>query len=137
MTYKATVSFRAECPFDVESLTTALESSRLKFKEGVVEENEDNGEVLCELQIAFPVFKLVDVIRDLSDSQVMLETLREVPYLDNNMTRSYQDFPPVEPLLGQQWVTPPPVGDPRCEGLYRASQGRVGILDSYFNSGDE
>lgn len=83
-------SFRAECLFDVGRFIVAVvekgvQGSLVDFRCNAVE----HGEVVGEFKSTMSLEELRDALRELEDSHVMLQTLRQCPLAENSQERDY------------------------------------------------
>lgn len=91
-------SFRAECQHDFDELLKVLHERKITVSVTRVEPNLirmndnprfDTGEVLVELGCSLPLEPLREVVRAISDSHVLLQTLRPIRFAQNGFERDY------------------------------------------------
>lgn len=97
--HTGTVSFRAECPHDVEMLVSALDNANPGSY--LIAGSWEDGEfpdVEVEMQIRPPltIAGLHAFMRAVPDSHVMMETLRSGPAELNSMERRYESEKPAD-----------------------------------------
>lgn len=91
------LSFRAECEVDVNRfclqarlhgpIALTVRRQQLLFEDG-----RSSGEVAVEIESSEDLEYMRDVIRDVPDGHVMLQTLRPIPLADNELRRDYNLF---------------------------------------------
>lgn len=83
-----TYSFRAECKEDVERFNEECLKAGL-MTQWQAKPDEQSPEVEVELQTDAPLDTLRNVIRQVVDGHIMLQTLRECPLAENSLERDY------------------------------------------------
>jgi hypothetical protein len=84
-----TYSFRAEVPVDVVAFKALLN------REGVVSDLNVVGggelpDVKADMRADAPLERLQELMRQVDDGHVMLQTLRPVPLADNSLVRDFE-----------------------------------------------
>jgi len=82
-------SFRAECRHDVSEFEWRCRA--VGFEPILtIYKVENYPDVNVEMQTVAPIEKLKGIMRQVADSHVMIETLRECPLAENSLEREYQ-----------------------------------------------
>lgn len=83
----ATFSFRAECSDDANNFQQACQNANLPVNLQVTRRDQRIPDVDIEFEAGTPIEALRDVMREIPDGHVMLETLRECPLAENSLER--------------------------------------------------
>ena len=78
-------SFRAECPGDIAQFRELIQQKALVLN--LRQKLLSFGEVAVELETMHSLEELRDVMRARNDFHVMLQTLRELPLVENKLDR--------------------------------------------------
>ena len=81
-----TYSFKAECPADVEAFLRKIEG-KYEIVEKVVD--EEFYDTLIEMKAEASKEKLSSILSTIEDSDVMMETIGEMPIKENELIREH------------------------------------------------
>lgn len=80
-------SMRAECPGDVDEFVARASANGVKFIDLSRHQEAPYPDVEVEFKTVAPQALLTSILDEIVDSHVMLETLRDVPRVENSMER--------------------------------------------------
>ncbi|MGO4801149.1 hypothetical protein ACEN2T_17865 [Pseudomonas sp. W22_MBD1_FP4] len=80
-------SFRAECRLDVDKFTLAVDQSGIASKVLIHPDAEGFPDVKVEAEFDTTLEQLRAILRNQSDSHVMIQTLRALPLVSNSLER--------------------------------------------------
>lgn len=80
-------SFRAECRFDVDKFTHAIDQSGFASQVRIHPDADGFPDVEVEAEFGATPEQLRAILREQSDSHVMIQRLRELPLVSNSLDR--------------------------------------------------
>lgn len=83
-----TLSFRAECEHDVRLLFEAILKEGFQLKRSI-KRSQKFPDVSVEMQTSASLEEIQQMLREIPDSHVMLQTLRPLLLKDNNLERDW------------------------------------------------
>lgn len=82
-------SCRAECQIDVTNFLTLAAAVGSPIRIGKFTAEQEDFDTLFEFTSDNPIEHVLDVMRQVVDSHVMIQTLRPVPLEENDLERDY------------------------------------------------
>jgi hypothetical protein len=84
-----TFSFRAECQVDVDALRALVALAAENGQWTVLPDPRGLPDVAVEVLSTITIERLLDLMREVEDGHVMLQTLRPVPLAENSLERDF------------------------------------------------
>ncbi|WP_163575295.1 hypothetical protein [Halomonas faecis] len=85
-----TYSFRAECDYDTQQFLRAIDLSGFTITGLVIDPIDGLPDVQMQITTDASLEQLRDILRSITDSHVMLQTLRQAPLAGNSLKRDYE-----------------------------------------------
>ena len=82
-------SFRAECSQDIEVFQALLSGHGVAFKVSTYPDANGLPDVAVEIKADAPLVRLRELLRQVVDGHVMLQTLRQLPLAQNTLERDF------------------------------------------------